>query len=165
MSKAELAAYFYESPKQIERYIGDGMPYMGTGKQRRFPMPECKQWRDQYIRRQAELAAERKWKPVGEDEVRRARGRHELTNPALREFALAEEEARVAPLDVVERRAADVLDRLAAKLSGLGRYMGDAQQATTVVEAAVFLERIGEELRHAVRATADELRQERGEVS
>jgi hypothetical protein len=119
LSKSELAAYFYESPKQIERYIAEGMPYMGTGKQRRFPMPECKQWRDQHIRRQSGQTA--------------------------------------------ERHAADLLERLAAKMSGMGGFMGDARRATTVVEAAVFLERMGDELRNAVQATVDELHAESGE--
>jgi hypothetical protein len=41
--------------------------------------------------------------------------------------------------------------------------MGDARRVTTVVEAAVFLERMGDELRNAVQATVDELHAESGE--
>lgn len=58
LTKPELMDRFGESHKQIERYVAEGMPCEGTGRDRRFPWPEVRNWRDERIRKQERVKVE-----------------------------------------------------------------------------------------------------------
>jgi hypothetical protein len=86
-----------------------------------------------------------------------ARRRKELALAQQREMEVAQLRGRLIPLDVYEQRLTVICERLAARVKGMGRYLGDVQRAMSDVEAAALLERISDDLLRALMSTADEL--------
>jgi hypothetical protein len=56
------------------------------------------------------------------------------------------------------------VEPLAARCKSLSKYMGDVQVATTDVDAAALLDRIGDDLLRSFLGVADEVRDEGDDV-
>ena len=89
-----------------------------------------------------------------------AKRRKELALAQLRELEVAEKEGEMLPLSQHEQRLQSICERLAARVKGLGRYMGDVQRATTDIEAAELLERISDDLLRSLMDLADEIEED-----
>lgn len=157
LKKAVIAERLGVSPKQIERYVADGMPCTGTGAKRTFPWPECRNWRDALLRKQEREAAEKRLKPADDDEVKQAGDRQAIAESRLIVLKVEELEGQLIPIDLHEKRVQLVCDTLAATIKGLGRFAGDVQRAMTDVDAELVLEKISDDLLRACMATADEI--------
>jgi hypothetical protein len=160
LKKAAIADRLGVSPKQIERYVADGMPCTGTGAKRTFPWPEVRNWRDDLLKKQGREAAERSMKPANDEELRQASDRQAIAESRLVVLKVEQLEGALIPLDLHEQRVQLVCETLAATIKGLGRYAGDVQRAMTDVDAELVLERISDELLRACMSTADGIEDE-----
>lgn len=150
--KAAAADRLGISPKQLERYVSDGMPCAGTGRARRFPWPEIRRWRDERIRSEARAAAER---VMGTAD---AKARKLAAEARTAEIELEQLERTLIPLAIHEERIADFCDRLRAVcLNVPGAYVLRVQAANTAAEAQTVLRALRDELMHTLVATADAL--------
>jgi len=157
LKKAALADRLGVSPKQIERYVAAGMPCTGTGGRRTFPWPECRNWRDELLRKQEREAAEKRLKPKALDDLALAEERKAIAESRLMVLKVEELEGSLIPLDMHEQRVQLVCETLAATIKGLGRYAGDVQRATSDVDAELVLEKIADDLLRACTGTAEEI--------
>ena len=153
LTKAALLDRFGESPKQLEHYVAEGMPCVGTGRARRFPWPEVRRWRDDRMKRKEREAVQR-LQPTNIDEAKR---RKELALAEKAEMEVAQLRGEVIPLDVHEQRVEALAGHLAARCRGLDRYMSGVQRATTAVESKALLDRISDDLLRAMQGVADDL--------
>lgn len=153
LTKAQLLDAFCESHKQIERYVAEGMPCTGTGRSRRFPWPEVRNWRDERIRKQEREKAQREQPTNIED----ARLRKEVALAEKAEIEVSQLRAEMIPAGMYEQRIEALAVRLAAPVKTLDRYIADVQRATTAVEAKAVLDRISDDLLRALAGVADDL--------
>lgn len=151
VTKAQLVDLFGESAKQIERYVAEGMPCTGTGRARKFPWPEVRNWRDERVRRLEREKVDRT-KPASLDD---ARARKEAALAEKAEIEVAQLRGDVIPLELHEQRVEALCVRLAGPVKGLSRFVADVQRATTAVEAAAVLDRISDRLLRALQGEAD----------
>jgi phage terminase Nu1 subunit (DNA packaging protein) len=159
LTKAQLVDRFGESAKQVERYVAEGMPCTGTGVVRRFPWPEVRNWRDSRVERMAWEAAEKKWKPAGDDEVKLARDQRTIAENKMIQIDLAEREGRVITTAHHEAVCSELGERLRAVLINLpGNYSLDLERLGVPVEKAQeVLERIAADVTSKLRDAAEEM--------
>lgn len=163
LKKAAIAERLGVSPKQIERYVADGMPCKGTGAKRTFPWPECRNWRDDLLKKQGREAAERSMKPSDDGELKLAAARQTIAESRLVVLKVEQLEGALIPLDLHEQRVQLVCETLAATIKGLGRYAGEVQRAVSDVEAELLLEKISDDLLRACSAKAESIEDEADE--
>lgn len=156
LTKAETLDQLGISPKQLERYISDGMPCTGTGAKRRFPWPEIRAWRDKLLVAQGKAKAEQQ-EPKQKGDIAKAFDRKVIAEAQLLEIKVAEAEGRSIPIEVHEERVRGVCEPLAARCRSLARYAGDVQLAKTEIEAVALLDRIGDSLLRALKDTAESI--------
>lgn len=153
VSKASLVGLFGESARQIEKYVQEGMPCTGSGRDRRFPWPEVRNWRDDRVRRLEREKVER-GQPTDIDEAKR---RKEVALAEKAELEVAQLRGDLIPLDLHEQRVEALAVMLAAQVKGLDRYIADVQRATSAAEAKAALDRISDALLLACQGVADDL--------
>ncbi len=158
LTKAEAAEQLGISPKQLERYVAEGIPCSGTGASRRFPWPEIRAWRDKLLVKQGKAKAEQEKPPARRDDIGKALDRKALAEAQLLEIKLAEAEGRLIPMEMHERRYAAACDRLRAVLMTIpSKYLGRIQQARSDAEAHAVGESIRDETLRALLETADDV--------
>ena len=153
ITKVELMKRFGETPKQIERYVAEGMPCEGRSRAMRYPWPEVRRWRDERRDRMARDAVLRT-QPTDIDEAKR---RKELALAEKAELEVQQLRGESISLEVHEQRVESLLSPLAARCRGLDRYIADVQRATTAVESKAVLDRVSDALLLTLSGVADEL--------
>ncbi len=157
LTKAAAAERLGISPKQLERYVADGIPCAGTGAKRRFPWPQIRAWRDKLLVAQGDARATAKVARRPAISLDAARLRKETADAQLKEIAVAEAEGRLIPLDMHGRLYAAACDRLRAVLMAIpSRYLGRIQQSRTDAEALAVGEAIRDETLRGLIGTADD---------
>lgn len=157
LKKAEAVDLLGISPKQLERYVSEGMPCTGTGAKRVFSWPQIRHWRDKRLIAQGEARVEAKHAKRPAISLDEARLRKETAEAQLKEIALAEAEGRLIPLEMHERRYGAACDRLRAVLMAIpSRYLGRIQQAREDADAHALGEAIRDETLRALLETADD---------
>lgn len=153
LTKAELADLFGESPKQIQRYVAEGIPCSGSGKDLRFPWPSVRAWRDQRIRRLEREKLERD-KPMDLEEARRRKMEAEAR---LAEIDVDTRLGQLVPVTVVDDIVGKVCDRMLPILQNVPSNYGMRLEEVGVPagKAEDVLEAIATELTKALQATAD----------
>lgn len=145
-----IAKWLGVTPRQITNYVNAGMPCERTSKGPRYPWPECRRWRDEFLQKSARDAAERA-KP---DDFEAAKARKMSADAAKSELELEQLRGSLIELGVHEARVARLCDRLAAVCKGgLGKYTADVQRATAAAEATAILEKIGDDMLRALGGT------------
>lgn len=147
ISKKELAALFQRDPRSITNYVHEGMPRHPDGT---YPPAACVAW---LVDREREGARAGK----GLNDLDLARQRKTLAEARKAELEAEELEGRMVDTDVVEQRVRALVERVAARLAGLGRYRGDVLRAMSDVDADEVLQKIEDELRRACLGLADEI--------
>ena len=157
ISQKELGERINRTTRQIRKLTEEhGMPRNEDGT---YPWPEALEWWVRFKQEEKERRTGTEDSKVSE--LDRARTSKEWALAQLREIELAEKEGRLIPLEVHEQRLLSICERLAARVKGLGRYMGDVQRATTDMEAAELLDRISDDLLRSLMDVADELEDDR----
>jgi len=114
VTKAELVKRFGETPKQIERYLVEGIPCTGQGKTRRFPWPAVRHWRDERIRRQErERLTPKSEAPQG---FKDAELRSAIADAELKELKLAQLRGDLVQVTDYRQELADALARVRSSL-------------------------------------------------
>lgn len=86
-----------------------------------------------------------------------ARRRKEFALARNRELDVAEREGALIPIEVFTERLDIICERLASRVKGIGRFVGDVQRATSEHDARELLERMTEDLLKALREAGDDL--------
>lgn len=154
ITKSTLAERFGESPKQIQRYVSEGMPCTGTGKTLRFAWAECRGWRDERIRRLERERVERD-KP---SDIEASRARKLEAEAREAEIRVERMLGTVVPLAVVQDVVGKVCDRLLPVLQNVPSNYGFRLEALGITPAAaeIVLEAIATELTKALQSTASD---------
>jgi phage terminase Nu1 subunit (DNA packaging protein) len=144
---------FGESHKQIERYVGEGMPCDGVGRDRRFPWPECRNWRDERIRKQERDKAE---KDVPAD-IEKARARKMDAEAREAELRVEKMLGAVVPLEMVEEAVGAVCDAILPVLQNIPSNYGLRLEelGVSAADAERVLESIATEITVSMQQTAD----------
>lgn len=155
LTKAEVADRFGESSKQIERYVAEGIPCEGSGHHRLFLWPECRNWRDERLKRLERERIQRD-QPLDFEKARSRKMDAEAREAELRVERML---GTVVPLEEVERVIGALCDRLLPILQNLpSNYALRLEElGVEVKQAEMVLESIATELTVALRASADEL--------
>lgn len=152
LTKSALMDRFGESHKQIERYVGEGMPCEGVGHKRRFPWPEVRNWRDERIRKQERDRAE-KDQPADLDKLRARKMELETREIEIRvETTLG----ALVPLEAVSDAVGRVVDAAMPVLQNMPSNYGLRLEEVGVPPdvAERVLESIATDLTQALQDTA-----------
>lgn len=159
LTKAQVIDRFGESPKQIELYVKAGMPCEGTGRDRRYPWPEIRNWRDERLRKIEREATERRLKPATADDAAEAKRRQQIDEARMTAIDLAEREAKLVTIEHLDAVVGDIGDRMRAVLINLpSNYLLPLERVGVSPEKGqAVLESIAEDLTKALRGVADEV--------
>lgn len=153
LTKADLVDRFGESSKQIERYVAEGIPCEGTGAARRFLWPECRNWRDERVRKLERDKVQRD-EPMDFEKSRARKMDAEAREAELRVEKML---GNVVPLDMVTEVAGRIGDRLLASIQNLPANYGLRLEECGVpaAKAEAVLEAIATELTTTLRDAVD----------
>lgn len=159
LTKAQVIDRFGDSARTIEYYVNEGMPCEGTGRDRRFPWPEVRAWRDARIRRMERESVEKRLKPATADDAAAAKRQQQIDEARMTAIDLAEREAKLVTIEHLESVVGDIGERMRAVLINLpSNYLLPLERVGVPPEKGqAVLEEIAEDLTRALRGVADEL--------
>ena len=110
ITKAEATKRLGLTLRQLERYVEEGIPCLGSGRARRFPWPTVRHWRDERIRRKERERLAPKREPI--EGLADAERRTAIADAELKELKLAQLRGELAPVEDFRREIADALARV-----------------------------------------------------
>jgi hypothetical protein len=154
LTKLELADRFGESAKQIQRYIQEGMPTVGSGYGVRFNWQVCRAWRDNRIRRLEREKIE-KSKPL---DIENAKARKLEAEAKEAQIRVDQMLGQVVPLSMIDEVAAKISDRMLPILQNApSNYSLRLEQLGVAADKAQsVIESICTDLTKALQDTSDE---------
>jgi hypothetical protein len=157
----DVCAAFGVDRRTVTNWLNEEVPVPSAmeGSRRVFVAADVVAWFSARAVRHARSAWEKE-RPKAEDEVKEARNRQVIAESRMAELELAEREGQVIPAELYEQRVRAIVEPLAARCKSLSKYMGDVQVATTDVDAAALLDRIGDDLLKSFLGVADEVSDE-----
>lgn len=140
LSKADFAEAFGMSPKQLERFFAQGMPYFKRGKHVFVPMPAGQVWYHAYLIEKGR----RQGTPKDIDE---ARQRKTSAEAELAELELARRRGETVLVEEYEARLGAAYANVRAKLLNLAaRAAGAAIGAATLEECVARINPLVDEI-------------------